>query len=147
MRWLKKLENELERELILKTIKEKTNEQIAIEKVEAEAKKLEKEYLQHHYKEYKKKFQILRKELETKTNSIKSFFKDQYNVLNEEKDSLKKRNHLQNVSNKTQLSKLKKELKLKKEIELNQLCQQIKKLNFNDKRDLNKLNKMIQRMV
>lgn len=147
VQFLEKLENELERELILKTIREKTDQQIAIEKVEAEAKKLEKEYLEHHYKEYKKKFEILRNELETKTNSIKSFFKDQIQILNEERNALKKRDHFQHISNKNQLSKVKKELKLKKDIQLNQLCQQINKLNFNDQRDLNKLNKMIQRLI
>ena len=108
---------------------------------------MEKEYLRNYYREYKKKFEILRRDLEQKTKSIQHFFKDQYSVLNEEKTALKKINHSQDYSKKVQLSKLKKELKSKKEAQLNQLCVMINTLNLEDQKDLNKLNKMIKNMV
>jgi len=123
------------------------DEEMAIERVQAEAKKLEKEYLRNYYNEYKAKFEILRKDLETKTQSIQHFFKDQYSVLDEEKEAIQKFNHSQNYSNKMELTSLKRELKSKKEGKLNELCQMINSLNLNDQKDLGKLNKMIKSMV
>eukprot|EP01084_Bolivina_argentea_P220205 373234_1 len=151
LRWLEQMENKLERELILKTIKQKSDEEIAIERVEAEAKKLEKEYLRNYHDEYKKKFELLRKDLESKTKSIQHFFADQYAVLNEEKEALKKINYAHNYSQKVELSKLKKELKSKKEAQLQEVCQFVHQINLNgtnaDAKDLHKLNKMIKNMV
>ena len=147
LRWLERVENELERELLLRRIKQKSDEEIAIERVEAEAKKLEKEYLRSYYKEYKRKFEILRKDLESKTKSIQHFFKDQYNVLQDEKEALKKFNHSQSYSEKVELSKIKQQLKSKRKSQLNQLCQKINTLNLNNPKDLEKLNKMIKKMV
>ena len=147
LRWLSKMEGELERELLLRTMRQKSEEQVAIEKVQAEAKKLEKEYLRNYYREYKRKFEMLRNDLESKTQSISSFFRAQYNVLNEEKEALNKFHESQHYSQKVELSQLKQELKSKKEAQLKNLCQMISTLNLNDGRDLNKLNKMIKQTV
>lgn len=147
LRWLSKMEGELERELLLRTMRQKSEEQVAIERVQAEAKKLEKEYLRNYYREYKRKFEMLRNDLESKTQSISSFFQAQYNVLNEEKEALSKFHESRHYSEKVELSELKKELKSKKEAQLKTLCNMIGTLNLNDDRDLQKLNKMIRKTV
>lgn len=74
LKWLETMESSLTRELMLRNIQKNTEEEKALEKVYAEAKKLEKEYLRNYYLEYKNKFERLRKDLEIKTQSIQHLF-------------------------------------------------------------------------
>ena len=74
LRWLENLESQLRRDIVLNSIQKTTEEEQAIQKVQQEAKKLEKEYLKNYYREYKHKFEMLRKDLEEKTQGIQNLY-------------------------------------------------------------------------
>jgi len=121
MRSLIDMDAGMKRDLLSQQLKAANKEEIAIAKVHKLSRKMEQQYLQDLRNIYKDKIAKLELELQTRTQSIQNYFRDQYLLLQDELRTQKKNSKIQKAASKKMNSQIKKEIKESRKKRINNL--------------------------
>lgn len=111
MRSLIDMDVGMKRDLLSQQLKAANKEEIAIAKVHKLSRKMEQQYLQDLRNIYKDKIAKLELELNTRTESIQNYFRDQYLLLQDELQTQQRNTKIQKAASKKMNSQIKREIK------------------------------------